>query len=248
LIISAALYFEPLRGACVSLSLFEGLLSLFKRFGLKVSEFELLASGFTDDAVYSYEAERVKLISALSARRVRNLGLYSGLDLAEGRESWRAMASVELEGGIFLFGVDASLVESASLLLRDLVELCRSVVSIGYGISYQCGANDHPFAYATGIRVCSLSDALGEKNADLSNWLRERQGSRRYLRGFFRGAYPASVLSAEHIRALRQTRGKRLEDLGAFVDLGGGITLWELLASEIELAEAFLRQSELLCS
>jgi hypothetical protein len=247
LIISAALYFEPQKGRFVSLSWFEGVLSLFKHFGLKVSEFELLAAGINDDAVYSYEADRVKLISALSTSSVRNLGLYSSLNLDGVRESWRAMASVELEGGIFLFGVDEALVESPSLLLGDLVGLCRSFINIGYGICYHCGANDHPFEYATGVRVCSLSGALGERNDDLSNWLRERQGSRRYLKGLFRGAYPASVLSAEHIRAIRQTPGRPLENLGAFVDLGGGITLWKLLDSEIGLAEPLLGQLGLLC-
>jgi hypothetical protein len=86
----------------------------------------------------------------------------------------------------------------------------------------------------------------------MTAWLREMHGERKYLEGAFRGAYPASILSDEHVKVVLETdeEGRKITlgnaGLGVLKALGAGRWLWELSEAEMTSAEAVLEKAGLI--
>jgi len=75
-------------------------------------------------------------------------------------------------------------------------------------------------------------------------WHQELMGERRHLKGLFRGAFPASILSESHVRAA----GLTSQAVGRLSELDNPLWLWELSESEIPQAQAMLEEKKLLVS
>lgn len=255
-ITSAALYFAPHVEATVALTWFEAICHFLANLHLPVQHFDVSAEGFSDEDTYELDGHKNELIRALSAGSVQSLGLYSGLVLDEGKYDWRAHASVRMWEGMSFLGIEETIISEPQMLLRHAYTIVRDLLDIGYGISYWYPMSKGPECYASGGHYSTLAEFEQEFEAAIregTSWSDEMLGEKRYLRGRFRGAYPASILSDAHVNAPIRTKSVfsrtttlRSLGLGALTQIDQEAWLWELSGEEIEEAQAMLRQSGLL--
>src|SRR5262249_5727585 len=80
----------------------------------------------------------------------------------------------------------------------------------------------------------------------LTAWRNEKYGSRRYLTGLFRGAYPASIIGSVHVAALwdLDTKGHFPGTITPLVE--NNLWIWELTNSETVRIETLLSKAGLL--
>jgi hypothetical protein len=251
LITSAALYYSTQEIGSVPVEWFEGVSSFLAAKGLPVQIFVAEAEGFDFEKHYELAKDGQKLVRALRDGKVHDLSLYSvpsEYEIVE--EECVAEAVLGYNSGDFFLGVNHEVMESAALLLEGALSLAGGLPPIRYGIGYYRPQSKGPSPYALG---CGTSgdpfDAEGER---LGAWLSERWGQARHLTGMFRGAYPANILSDEHVEALLKSdiaeREATLREvgLGSLKPLKQGLWLWELTEDEIPQAEALLQLSGLI--
>jgi hypothetical protein len=118
-----------------------------------------------------------------------------------------------------------------------------------YGFAYKMPLKDLPDSYATGMTqkddiadwLKKAHDPLRPRTPD-ERWARELGSQNRHLQGYFRNAYPANLLSGEHVRSARLLT----EPLGILESLDSDTWLWELSDEQIPIARARLSEQRLL--
>lgn len=199
-------------------------------------------------------ARREDLVMALQGGVVEYLNLDSPRADGAERSDWRACVSASAWQGKIYVGVDHDLVSDAAKLLRWAYGIAKQHFDIRYGFAYKMPLAELPASYASGDRSFSFADfqqMLRERRTGVDRprspdelWAHELRESRRHLRGLFRGAYPASILSDAHL----QTANLRSQPVGKLSELDPSLWLWELSESEIPNAEAVLRAENALVS
>jgi len=132
-------------------------------------------------------------------------------------------------------GVERSVMPDAATLLRTAFGLAQSVPEVAYGIGYYRELSKGPHWYAGGV-IYGVPHGDPERER-IAEWGREMIGRQRYHCGWFRGAYPASLLSREHHLAAEGT------GLGVLTQVSENHWLWALSDPEIPHAEAELERA-----
>jgi len=265
---SVAIYFKSEQGRSIPLRWFEEARNLFAERNLTPVLFTAEGGDFRLDDCYVLadhgnrltifgeviESRGVELMDALQSGEIVSLGLDSPCSGAENREDWRANVSAFLTSGECYIGIDERLAPDISALLRRAYSMAEGLFDVGYGIAYKLPLSQYPDGYASGFRGDSFSDVREmihhrrewehRKETPDELWRAELLGKRRHLTGFFRGAYPASVLSESHLKMA----GLRSHTIGRLSELGQSLWLWELSDSELPLAEKLLETKGVLLS
>jgi hypothetical protein len=178
------------------------------------------------------------LLDALRKDEIYDLVLDSPRAGAPCRSDWRANVSAGNVGELYL-GIDEELISEPATLLRRAFEIAKGLFDAGYGIAYTMPLAEEPDCYASGSRRSSLADfrqMLDERRKGIRRqptvdelWHQELIGERRHLKGLFRGAYPASILSESHVRGADLSS----QAVGRLSELDKSVWLWELSESEI---------------
>src|SRR5262249_27767420 len=139
------------------------------------------------------------------------VGLYSnpGKDPEKDEDlvtDWQGLAFLDLHDGHCFLGMPQRCEPSLSVVLQWAYKLARDVSDIRYGIAYLHEYFKGPDFYALGIIVNPDPDTLFDPETlaahdRISKWQHERIGEQRHLRGWFRDAYSASILSQAHVDA-----------------------------------------------
>jgi hypothetical protein len=252
LINSAALYFGPEAPQSVPILWLTRAIGFFESRNITLDYFYVAGTeAFSQDGTYDFRDYKYYLFKAVN-ERVENIGLYSNPNPQAPRSAWRAMASFEMHDGMTFLGIDEAMFPEHGSLLRSAYLMGGELLGVTYGISYKQLLSDGPDCYATGVHCASLADirrlvtSPDESDRRLTAWRNEMWGSRRYLAGMFRGAYPASIISCEHLAALRERArsGKVPGTITPFVD--NKLWLWELTGSQMIAAERLLQGCSLL--
>jgi hypothetical protein len=233
----------------------EGATQILAQAGLPVKEFAMEISNAQPEGLYDFNKHRDMLAREVHQGNVHILGLYSNPtrdhDLVM---DWQGLAYVDLGKGSYFLGLPESVEPRPKTLLRVAYELAKNVTDTPYGIAYSHEYRKGPDFYAVGIIASPdpevFSDAAALEAGDrVARWFHELNGARRYLNGWFRGAYPASVLSEGHVNAdLKGGKTIRSAGIGNLTALDATHWLWELAAEEISVAEKALREAgRLLC-
>jgi hypothetical protein len=194
-----------------------------------------------------------ELVRALQKGVITDLCLDSPRSDASGRAEWRATLSISLVDGIFHFGIDEQFISDPTVLLKRAFGMLKGVFEVHYGIAYKMNLSQEPDCYASGSRPFSFSqfrqwihsrhDGTYKKSPD-ELWSEELSGERRHLTGFFRGAYPANIISNAHVSSAALTsRG-----IGKLTELDDSLWLWELAESEVPKALVALESRGVLVS
>src|SRR5205823_2120338 len=113
-------------------------------------------------------------------------------------------AAIGFRSGDFFLGVHAKVIDSPSVLLKAALALAADLPAVNYGIGYHRRQSNGPSFYAVG---CGFNTDFSDPSAQyesrrIGEWGRERRAQSRHLTGMFRGAYPASILSDDHVEAV----------------------------------------------
>jgi hypothetical protein len=253
LINSAALYFGEGAPPRVPSSWLFGAIDFFVSQNISLDYFDIYATeDFSPDETYPFLMHKDKLIMAVNKGLVESVSLYSNSDPNSPRSIWKAMASVEMENGMSFLGIEESRLPHHVLLLRLAYVIGGQALGVRYGVSYKRSLANGPDSYAAGVLQGNFADveqwliSEDQHRNRLTAWRNEKYGSRRYLNGRFRGAYPASIISHEHVLGL--------ESCAAFESVPGTITplvenklwIWGLTNSQIIQAEKMLHEGALL--
>jgi hypothetical protein len=238
---SVALYFSSESTAAVRLPWLETACRLFENCGVPTTYFGTRCMDFPGDDVLGFAAHKHRLVEALQKGAVKDLSLGSIRVGADDVQDWRVSVWITLQSGLLYVGADEEIVSHPAVLLRRAHEVAREDFDVRYGIAYKSPLAQCPELYAAGTRLYSLSDVTREMltrrtRTRLNAWFEETMGERRYLNGLFRGAYPASVLSDEHIRRANL----RSLGIGSLSQFDTGLWLWELSDAEIPVADTIL--------
>ena len=220
---------------------------LFESEQLPITVFSGSGGGFLMGEFHEFAAKRRRLLDALERGSISDLCLQSMAITAGSVSDWDAMAFVCMSDGLFYVGLGKHAVPSPGHLLSRACNIAMELFSVRYGIGYIMPSGDEPGGYAMGTTAYRISDVkefLNSTRGDIpvASWADEVTGARRHLRGYFRGAYPASVLSESHVRRA----ALQAENLGKLSPLGGRLWLWELSAAEIPKAERILDRAGVL--
>jgi len=158
---------------------------------------------------------------------------HSKTDFAD----WRAIAWLARQLEVVYLGIVDDDQSTPIARLRDVFRLADGL-DLCYGIAYSLALSDYPDCYAIGESVYTVSYAAKSKEERdrLAAWSAELYGPRRHLSGYFRGAYPASILSEAHLRRV----DLRSHRIGSLCPLASGLWLRELADSELQEAEAII--------
>jgi hypothetical protein len=253
--LSVALYSEPQSTGFIPVGWMRSAAGLLSSFGLPVVEFSAEVIAGESPPLLNFPKNEGLLVELLERGNVNILGLYTH----RRRESdlvmdWEGLAYFDLPEGLCFLGVPAKLGVSPGDLLRSSYELYKGHVPLRYGTAYYHSGWRGPDFYAVGMLAKHAGMAWEDEAYEdrVTKWLDEMQGQRRYLRGWFRGAYPASLLSETHVSAFlrrglfRKPLPLRESGLGTLTPLGEGLWLWELSEAEVATAEKALGKAGLL--
>jgi hypothetical protein len=248
---SAALYYPAQHAGGVPLEWFTGLSAFLNNKGVPFGICVADADGFDLETHYELGTYASKLTQAIQKGTVEHLFLYSVPEkYVVVEQDCLAEAGIAYRGGVCFICVDIAFIDSPGLLLEKAMSLARGLPSIRYGIGYRRPLSKGPGSYAIGIGT--NADPLDPEGKRIGEWGREERGQARHLTGMFRGAYPASILSDEHVEAVVHTSwcGKKTKlpdcGLGSVRRLGGDCWLWELSELEIGKAEEMLESAGLI--
>jgi hypothetical protein len=248
---SAALFYGLPDSGGVPLGWFEAVSAFLAGKGLPVQIFVANARGFNFERHYNLVKYGPKLVRALREGMVEDLFLYSVPSRYEVvEEDCIAEAGLAYQSGNFFLGIDRIVNYSPSIILETALNLAGNLPEIKYGIAYDRLLSKGPFEYAVG---CGTNpDPFDQERERLGEWGRELCGQSRHLAGMFRGAYPASILSEEHVKALvrenifREQSEQGYAGLGRLQPIKEGYWLWELKDAEIDQADDALENSGLI--
>jgi hypothetical protein len=253
LITSAALYFDPKAARSVPGPWLERAIRLLAEAGLPVQEFSMTTTARSPSGPYSFRAHKDMLEREVQAGNVVSLHLYANPARGHGLLfDWYGLAYLGLADGICFLGLPRNCEASPSALLRLTCSIPTGVNEIPYGIGYFHEYLKGPDFYALGAIAnpdpAIYCDIEARAAADrITKWLHESLGPRRYLKGWFRGAYPASILSEAHVNApFLGGLSIRAAGLGRLTTLDRAHWLWELTDQEMVVAEGALRESGLM--
>jgi len=260
--ISAAFYFNRKNYKAISERWFERACVFFSEYGLSPVLFTADGGGFFLDDCYVLadpgfdltifgeviRARGRELVDALRNGRIKSLTLDSPRSNAEFREDWQATVDASLIDGLCYVGVDYRFIADPSALLRRAFRIIEGALDVRYGIAYRSASGEDPLGYAMGRPKCTFTDVLQlirhrpewehrRKTPD-ELWGDELMADGKHLRGYFRGACPASLLSEAHVRRLDLPS----LNIGSLSRLNRSLWLWELSESEIPIAEEVMRQ------
>lgn len=260
-ITSAALYFTPTSMRSVPQSWVEGAFASLERMGLPAQEFALTTTD-RDTAgprefgkQRSLATRRRSLERELNRNNISVLGLYANPERRSDLVmDWYGLAYIDMDGGHCFLGLPREKMPSPTEMLRSAYALYAGIPDPLYGIAYFHDRQKGPDFYAIGFlanwpEVVFDAEAMAAGDR-ISKWAHEGSGGRRYLRGWFRQAYPANLLSQAHVDApLGDDLTLRTANIGRLTPLDSGRWLWELEDEEIPVAEAALAKARLLiCS
>ncbi len=249
---SASLYFSGSAGLAVPRTWLSDTRAFFTSHRLPTREFAILADGFSLEFPYKLEEHQERLLRAVEGGGVSVLGLYAAPGHYDDlMVEWLGCASVQMEPGTFYLGIERALLDSPGALLRCALTIARDLPTISYGIGYHYPRSKGPDYYTGGIIYGANATATGPvaevEARRITAWGNEMSGNRSYLDGWFRGAYPASILSEAHVNAPLHGGGSlRTARLGRLTALDLDHWLWELSESEIPVAKDLLKKSGLL--
>jgi hypothetical protein len=253
LIKSAALYFRSDDPPRVPILWLTSAIDFFSSQGITIDYFDAAATGvFSGESTFDFIKHKSDLFMAVKEGLVESIGLYSNPSPTAPRSAWQAMASLEVELGLAFLGIEDAGLPRHEFLLRSAYLMGGEALGVRYGISFERVQSKGPDSYAAGVLQGSLGDikswlaSQGEADRRLSAWRNEQFGSRRYLSGLFRGAYPASIVSRGHLVAIQdRAHGRQLP--GKLTPLvANNLWIWVLADSDIIAAEKLLRDCSLL--
>ncbi len=250
---SAALYFRPDVPPRVPILLLTRAIGFFASQGITLDYFDVSETDvFSSDETYYFADHKGGLIEAVNESRVARVGLYFNPNPEEARSAWQAMVAVDMAMGMVFVGIDEKRLSQPGVLLRLAYHIGGPALGVRYAIGYKQARSRGPECYAAGVQCGSLANIKKWLTSDdeemkrLTAWRNEKYGTRRYLTGLFRGAYPASLISREHLAALeRHAQGGHV--LGTITPVvENNVWIWELTDSKISAAAALLRDNALL--
>jgi hypothetical protein len=265
---SAALYFAAEQTALVPLQSFERARDMFREYGLSPILFTASGREFLPDDCYVLAerggdlvmwgellpARAGELTNALRSGQINDLELDSPRAGAIDRSDWHAKVGLSAFDGTMYVGMDDKFIPDLASLVCRALAIATNLVDVRYGIAYKSGVTEYPDGYAHGF-VKTLPSEVFEmirhrrewdkrRKCPTEIWSDELHGQQRHLRGLFRGAYPANVLSESHVRAADLLS----HPVGKLSRLDSALWLWELGEREIPEAQAMLEAKKLLVS
>lgn len=265
---SVALFFRQDNGASVPVDWLDSARKVFVDYGLSPILFTGFGGNFLYDDCYVLDArggglelwgERLparekELRDALADGQIEDLRLDSPRLGAANREDWRADVSVSTKSGEIFIGVDDALADDLLILTCRAITIAKHFFAVRYGFAYKMPLSEYPASYAAGHSRTTYSELLEmiqnrrdwDKRPQTADklWSDEIYGQRGYLKGLFRGAYPASVLSEVHVR----TADLEAHPIGKLSQLDSSLWLWELSDTEASAAQEMLHDKRLLVS
>jgi hypothetical protein len=249
---SAALYFRAEGPERVPTQWLDRAIDFLGSLGASPDYFDVAETApFSSDETYDFSGNQGELFDVVNQGLVQRVGLYSDENPDAPRSDWKAMASVEMALGMMFLGVDAARLSDHRLLLQFAYKI-GELLGVKYGISYERSHAEGPDSYAAGVLQGSLADiehwlvSEDENQRRITAWANEKYGARRYLDGLFRGAYPASIISFQHLLVLRRCVGTARYPGRISPLVEKRLWIWELERSEIASAETLLKEGHLL--
>lgn len=265
---AAVLFFDATSRDAIPLTWFERVISVFGQFHMAPILFTAEGGSFQLDDCYTLdecgghivkwgeqlESRRDLLVDSLKCDQIRSLHLDTPRADAKKRSAWHVAASVSLARQKCFIGVDEELISDPSTLLQQAIEMTSDLFRLRYGFAYKMPLADEPDSYAVGIQRTTLSDfrqwlkrrkdGLPPPETPDELWHEELLGQRRHLKGLFRGAYPANILSEAHVQAADLNSAQ----IGRLSEIEDSLWLWELSSKELPLAESLLASKGALVS
>jgi len=190
---------------------------------------------------------RSSLVKSLKARQLTSVGLDTPRADSQYRSEWRANIDASSFYGEAYVGIDQDLISSPVALMWRACEMAHDLFPVRYGFSYQMPLRDLPDCYSSGSGRTTLADALyiirhrrEWENRTLGpdeKWKKELSDGKRHLQHHFRGAYPANLLSTDHVNKADLINSP----IGKLSQFNDELWIWELSDSERSEAEARLR-------
>jgi hypothetical protein len=247
---SAVVYFHSRPSIRVSVEWAATVETYFHAFGLSIREFAVETTDKSLEGLCPYNESLNLLRGAIIRDCVTTLGLYCNPNREHDLVmDWYALGYADLEYGNIFLGLPQSLMRSLPDLLVTLTQQADLLTDCSYGIAYYHERLKGPDFFAVGMVANKLAfDPEGiERGRRVGRWMDEMRNPRRYLRGWFRGAYPASLLSESHVNTILEGGVTlRHSGLGAFSPLPNNRWLWELSEAELSIAEAALDRAGIL--
>jgi hypothetical protein len=263
---SVALFYDSRRHNAIPFDWYERALELFKEHELSPIMFTaaggpfeyddcyLLADG--DGQLYRWGDPqpikwcRSELVKALKDRVIYGLEFDAPRADGKNRSDWQAKLS--WLGGNVYAGIDEEWGPDLVGWIRRAWKIAKGFVDIRYGFAYKMPLEEEPDCYATGSSRSTragLRDLLRDRRERIvprptpdDLWQKELSEERRHLSGYFRGVYPANLLSAAHVQAADLETAR----IGSLSPLDDSLWIWQLSVEEMPRAEEMLRDKNLL--
>lgn len=262
-ITSTALFYPAGSDDPIPYAWFERALGVFEEFKLSPILFTAGGGPFELDDCYLLEdgpgeiyrwgdpvpirRARESFFQALKAQQLYSVRLDAPRADSQDRSEWRATIAASSISGKAYFGIDQDLMPSPTALMRRTCEMAHDLFPIRYGFSYQMPLRDLPDCYSGGSGRTNLADALYMirhrrewENRQLTpdeKWKKELTEGKRHLQDHFRGAFPANLLSTDHVKKADLISSP----IGTLSQFNDELWIWELSDSERSEAELRLR-------
>jgi hypothetical protein len=244
---SAALFFDPCPATVCSSGWLDGILEFGRLCGLHFDLADASGQGLASETAVPWLTISEKVRVGLESGTISRLDLFASLpNYKQIAFGWSGCVSLDFARGVFYIGADAR----KAPRLADLLQRSYSfVVSFGikYGFAYSRSPNLGPFLYAVGmIAGLDYSSEDEDEANSIAAWRNEMNDRRRYLRGSFRGVYPASVLSSAHVHEILDDSALREVGTGSLQKLDESCYLWVVESTEVQKMEELLHRKGLL--
>jgi len=241
-ITSAALYFPPLTNIRFSPALLDNIADLFEKTDLSLDLANVTGSNYSISEMYSFHQIRAGLGESLESGGIDRVDLYTMLPKFKQYEfGWKGMLSIDCLKGVAYLGFDERQSRNVEELAINLYNLLSDNLDIRYGFGFLRPNQRGPYLFAVGM-VAGLGYGDKDENEadEITCWLDEMTGRRRYLIDHFRGAFATNILSLAHAQEAHLLENA---NIGVLTPLKNSCYLWSLTGQELSRAQKMLKHS-----
>ncbi len=235
--------------------IYEYLLQWFRQIVSFPDTIGITGEGFPEEPMALSDAEAT--LQQQQFHGVKSIELYTTVpgykQLVFG---WKVSAYISASNRMMIIAYDTDLlahtdVASFTQVVKDVAHWSK----ILYGIGYQRDKKKGPVFYALGM-LAGLGysrEEMPERN-QITRWMDERIGEKRYFKGFLRDIYPLNILSASHLKRIIGNQSLQQwilssRDHGQLEQILDELWIWRLSDRQIPAVKNQLKeQNILLCS
>lgn len=242
-ITSIVFYFPPSSPSFLGRDRFLKIIDFFDKKNIKIDFANVSGNDFSSKEMYNYATISSKLLTEIDD--VSRVDLYSMLpEFKQYDFGWMAMFSLDKLNGVIYLGFDKKLIDDQYGFFSYFFELFQGGFDIRYGYSYIRTLRNGPFLFSIGMIAGLGFENEDEEEADqITMWLDEFTGDKRYLASHLRNIFDFNILSTYHTEAIRLLKENNVGELKTVRDKW---SIWTPDRKSKVKAEKILRQSGLL--